>query len=255
MQQRRHTLENKDFFIKNDGLNIHVKLDFPKQEKEKYPLVILIHGFTGHMEEQHIIAVANAITEVGYAVLRADMYGHGQSDGEFCDHTLYKWITCALAVIDHAKTLDFVSDLYLCGHSQGGLLTTLLGALERDLFKAILPLSPAYSIPEGTRKGELLGYHFDPQHIPDSIQMRDGRTLKGNYARVAQMIDVDQAIAQYHGPVLLIHGSADETIPVDVSYQAAQKYENAILVIIPDDSHCYDKHLDLVTDAIQKFLA
>lgn len=248
-------MKNKEFFIKYDGLNVHVKLDFPEQEQEKYPLVILIHGFTGHMEEPHILAIASAMNEIGYAVLRADMYGHGQSDGAFCDHTLYKWIDCSLAVIDYAKTLDFVSDFYLCGHSQGGLLTTLLGALEKDLFQAIIPLSPAYSIPEGARKGDLLGYHFDPQHIPDSVRMNDGRILKGNYARVAQMIDVDKAIEQYHGPVLLVHGSADATVPVDCSCQAAQKYENATLVLIPDDTHCYDRHLDLVTDAIQKFLS
>lgn len=246
-------MKAREFYINDDGIRLHAKLDFPKEEKEKYPLVIIIHGFTGHMEERHLVETAKAINEIGYATLRAEMYGHGKSDGKFCDHTLFKWINNALAVIDYAKSLDFVSDLYLCGHSQGGLLTMLVGAMERDLFKAIIPMSPAISIPEGARSGALLGGPFDPEKIPDELSMGD-RTLKGNYIRVAQTIDVEKAIDRYDGPVLIIHGDADEAIPVSYAYDAAKRYKNAKLVIIPGDTHCYDHHLEMVTEALKDFL-
>lgn len=246
-------MKAREFYINDDGIRLHAKLDFPKEEKEKYPLVIIIHGFTGHMEERHLVETAKAINEVGYATLRAEMYGHGKSDGKFCDHTLFKWINNALAVIDYAKSLDFVSDLYLCGHSQGGLLTMLVGAMERDLFKAIIPMSPAISIPEGARSGALLGGPFDPEKIPDELSMGD-RTLKGNYIRVAQTIDVEKAIDRYDGPVLIIHGDEDEAIPVSYAYDAAKRYKNAKLVIIPGDTHCYDHHLEMVTEALKDFL-
>lgn len=246
-------MKASEFYINDDGIRLHAKLDFPKEEKEKYPLVIIIHGFTGHMEERHLVETAKAINEVGYATLRAEMYGHGKSDGKFCDHTLFKWINNALAVIDYAKSLDFVSDLYLCGHSQGGLLTMLVGAMERDLFKAIIPMSPAISIPEGARSGALLGGPFDPEKIPDELSMGD-RTLKGNYIRVAQTIDVEKAIDRYDGPVLIIYGDEDEAIPVSYAYDAAKRYKNAKLVIIPGDTHCYDHHLEMVTEALKDFL-
>lgn len=246
-------MKASEFYINDDGIRLHAKLDFPKEEKEKYPLVIIIHGFTGHMEERHLVETAKAINEVGYATLRAEMYGHGKSDGKFCDHTLFKWINNALAVIDYAKSLDFVSDLYLCGHSQGGLLTMLVGAMERDLFKAIIPMSPAISIPEGARSGALLGGPFDPEKIPDELSMGD-RSLKGNYIRVAQTIDVEKAIDRYDGPVLIIHGDEDEAIPVSYAYDAAKRYKNAKLVIIPGDTHCYDHHLEMVTEALKDFL-
>lgn len=246
-------MKASEFYINDDGIRLHAKLDFPREEKEKYPLVIIIHGFTGHMEERHLVETAKAINEVGYATLRAEMYGHGKSDGKFCDHTLFKWINNALAVIDYAKSLDFVSDLYLCGHSQGGLLTMLVGAMERDLFKAIIPMSPAISIPEGARSGALLGGPFDPEKIPDELSMGD-RSLKGNYIRVAQTIDVEKAIDRYDGPVLIIHGDEDEAIPVSYAYDAAKRYKNAKLVIIPGDTHCYDHHLEMVTEALKDFL-
>lgn len=247
-------MENQEFYINDDGIKLHAKLDFPAEEKEKYPLVIVIHGFTGNMEEKHLVEVVKTMNETGFATLRVDMYGHGKSDGEFREHTLYKWVNNALAVVDYAKSLDYVSDLYLCGHSQGGMLTILVGAMEQDLFKAIIPLSPAILIPEYARRGELMGKTFDPENIPDEIDMGEGRTLSGNYFRVAQTIDVWKAVSQYKGHVLLIHGDADESVPVGYSWEAAQRYHDVKLVVIPGDTHCFEKHLDMVTAAVKEFM-
>ena len=38
-------------YITEDGMRLNIKIDKP--ECEKCPLVIVIHGFTGHMEEDH----------------------------------------------------------------------------------------------------------------------------------------------------------------------------------------------------------
>ena len=84
-------MSEKEFYIDCDGIKLHAKLERPNDEA-KGPLCILVHGFTGHMEEDHIVGAKNAITECGVSVLRVEMYGHGKSDGEFKDHTLYKWV-------------------------------------------------------------------------------------------------------------------------------------------------------------------
>lgn len=222
--------------------------------EERMPLMILVHGFTGDMEERHILAVQRTANEEGFAVLRAEMYGHGKSGGAFGNHTLMKWISNILSVIDYARKLDFVSDLYLCGHSQGGLLTMLAGAMERDRLKAILPLSPASMIPEIARQGELLGVRFDPEHIPPELDAGKSLTIGENYIRVAQLIDVDLAIARYDGPVLIVHGTGDESVPYYYSQEVAAKYADARLVPIPGDTHCYDLHLEQVTEAVRAFL-
>ena len=241
-------------YIWDDGIRLNAYLDMPAGNPASCPLVIVIHGFTGHSEERHIVAAARTFNELGYATLRVDMYGHGKSQGEFRNHTLYKWMTEAMAVIDYARGLDFVTDLYLCGHSQGGLTVMLAAGLKSDVIKGIIPLSPATMIPELARKGELLGLHFDPDHIPDELEAWDGRKLGGNYARVAQTVHVEEAIARYHSPVLLVHGDADEAVPVEESIRAAKLYENAKLVVIPGDSHCYDHHLDQVLEAIREWM-
>ena len=241
----------KEFFIDSDGTRLHAKLDRP-EGAEKGPLCILIHGFTGHMEEDHIKAAQKAMNGAGVSVLRVEMYGHGGSDGEFKDHTLYKWVTNALAAVKYARSLDFVTDLYLSGHSQGGLLTMLVGGRCPDDFKALLPLSPAWMIPEIAREGNVLGTSFDPKHIPDMITSGSWE-LSGDYIRVAQTIHVEDEIERFEGPVLIIHGDADETVPFSYAEKAAKLYKNAELVPIHGDDHCFTKHLNEMADAVRAF--
>ncbi len=241
----------KEFYIDCDRIRLHAKLDMP-EGAEKCPLCILIHGFTGHMEEAHLITAQKAMNEAGVAVLRAEMYGHGGSDGEFRKHTLYKWVTNALAVVAYARKLDFVTDLYLCGHSQGGLLTMLIGGMCRDELKGILPLSPAWMIPDYARKGNLLGVDFDPLHLPDKLPVWD-TALDADYIRVAQTIHVEDEIDRYDGPVLLIHGGIDDVVPMAYVEKAAKLYKNAKLVVIPGAHHCYDGHLEELADTIRAF--
>ena len=243
----------EEFFIDCDGIPLHAKLDKPFSEG-KGPLCILIHGFTGHMEEPHIIAAQKAMNDAGVAVLRVEMYGHGKSGGEFRNHTIYKWVTNALAVVHYAKSLDFVTDLYLSGHSQGGFLTMLVAGMCADDFKAILPISPALCIPDDARKGSMLGSAFDPRHIPEKISS-DWWELSGDYARVAQTIHVEDEIARYEGPVCIIHGNADEAVPYEYSVKAQKLYKNARLVTIEGDDHCFTKHMDQMAAAVREFFA
>lgn len=241
----------KEFYIDCDGTKLHAKLDMP-EGADKCPLCILIHGFTGHMEEDHITAAQKAMNAEGIAVLRAEMYGHGKSGGEFRYHTLYKWVTNALAVVRYAKTLDFVTDLYLSGHSQGGLLTMLVGSMCQDDFKAILPLSPAWMIPESTRNGMILGCNFDPKHIPEAVKT-EWYELDGDYIRVAQTIHVEDSISAYSGRVFIVHGDKDDTVPFSFGEKAAQLYSNAELVPVHGADHCFVGHLEELSEAIRGF--
>ena len=256
-------MKNREFYIEHDSIPLHAKLDFPQtgsfcasgeERGERCPLVILLHGYTGHMEERHILGASDALTQIGCAVLRVELYGHGKSGGSFREHTLLKWMSEAMAVIDYARGLEFVTDLYLAGHSQGGLLAILAGAMKRDALRAVIALSPATMIPDGARSGSVLDMTFDPEHVPDVLHTSDGRVLSGNYVRAAQMVHVEPAIRAYRKKVLLVHGDADDTVPASCAVDAAAMYEDAQLEIIHGDTHCYDHHLDQVQDAIVRFM-
>lgn len=246
----------KEFYIDDDGIKLHAKLDMPEgyTDGEKCPLAIVIHGLTGHMEERHIEAVAKTFTELGIAALRVEMYGHGKSSGNFKDHNLFKWLNNAMTVVNYVKTLDFVTDVYVAGHSQGGLTSLLLAGMHPELFRAALLLSPAIMIQEGAKSGHMFNTVFDPCDIPDEVYVSDTEKVKGDYVRAAQLLDVDGAVTRYKKPVLIVHGDEDEAIPCSYARELAPKYKDSKLVIVRGEDHCYDFHLDQVLDAIKLFM-
>ena len=239
-------MTREEFYLTDDGIRLHAKLDRP-EGLEKTPLCIIVHGLTGYMEEEHIVAISAAMNDLGIATLRVELYGHGQSDGAFEDHDLAKWLHNLDTVTDYAKSLDFVTDLYLCGHSQGGLAVVIQAGRRPEEYKAILPLAPALMIPR-------LAKQFPEDEIPDCFYFHEQRIAQG-YILANRALDVDAAIRNYHGPVLLVQGIADTTLVPQDMVDAAKVYENATLVTIDGDTHCFDYHLDKVVEAVKEFMA
>ena len=54
--------------------------------------------------------------------------------------------------------------------------------------------------------------------------------------------------------MLVVHGPGDETVPVEYAVRAAERYRRGELVLIHGDTHCYDFHLEQVTDAVRTWL-
>ena len=234
-------IQRKEFYISCDGIRLHCKLDRPVPEPScashsgKIPMVLVIPGLTGHMEEPHIVAIAEALPRNGYASLRVELYGHGKSGGDFHDHTLLHWALELMEVIDYARKLDYVSELYLCGHSQGGTAAVLGAGLKPDALR-----------------GEIF---FDPERIPDETLVFDEQTISGNYYRVNRLLPFDDAIRLYgNRPVLVVHSVTDELVPFRYGTETAAAYQNAELVAIEEDDHCFETHIDLVTEAMIRFL-
>lgn len=240
-----------ELYIDCDGSRVHAKLDLPK-EKEKMPVLIIFPGVTGHIEERHIIAAAETAVECGYAALRTELYGHGLSDGEFRKHTVLIWLNQAMRVIDYALGLPFCSEVWVSGHSQGGLTAFLAAGMMADRVAGAIPLSPAVNIRDGAVRGSLFGIRFDPEHVPETFPCGPG--IDGNYLRAAKLLPVEAAAAQLKKPVLIIHGTADETVPYEDALRLKERLVNAELIPIEGDDHCYDLHLDLVQSALKAFL-
>ena len=239
--------------ITDDGIRLSAVLERP--HAGRCPLAIVLHGFGSTKDKPHTVAVCRTLREEGFATLRSDLYGHGESGGEFRNHTLYKWISNTLAMIDYARSLDFVTEIYLSGHSQGGLAAALAGGMAPDLVKGLILRAPAFMIPRCAREGSMLGFTFDPMHIPDEIEVTDGLALDGNYLRVAQTIRAEDAVSRFPGPVLLIHGEADDVVPPEDSREAARRYRNCRLVLIPGETHHFDRSPEQTEAAIRAWLS
>ena len=158
-------------------------------------------------------------------------------------------------LIDYARNLDYVSELYLCGHSQGGAAAVLGAGLKPDALKGLILLAPAMLIKDVSMTGGFPVRFFDPDHIPDETLIFEEEPISGNYYRVCRMLPFDDAIALYGGkPVLVVHSRTDELVPFRYGEQTAAAYQNAELVTIEEDDHCFETHIDRVTDAMIRFL-
>ncbi len=247
-------MRSDDFTLTAGDVSLHARLGFPASGQEKCPLVIIVHGYTGHMEEPHIAGIAEAVQQHGFASLRVEMYGHGQSEGSFRSHHMLKWLSELLDVIDYAAKLEFVTNLYLCGHSQGGLAVILAAAMKADVLKGLLPISPATSIRQDALAGNTFGVTYDPDHVPEELVFPDGVVLGGNHIRVSQLLPIEAAIQKYRGPVLIVHGDCDETVPYACAVEAQREYADCTLVTVRDANHCFEGHLQELFDAITSFL-
>ena len=238
--------------IRDDGIRLSAVLEEP-EGAENCPLVIVLHGFTSAKDRPHTLLAAEAMRDAGCATLRFDLYGHGESDGEFRKHTLFKWINNTLTVIDFARERGY-QDLYLSGHSQGGLVAALAGGMEADRIRGLILRAPAFMIPQGARDGELLGYAFDPEHIPDTVPVIKGLDLDGNYIRVAQTIYAEEAADRFRGPVLILHGDEDDTVPWEESQRMAQRYRDCELNVMHGETHHFDRHPEEMQRIIREWM-
>ena len=238
--------------ISDDGIELSAVLEKPENARGG-SLAIQLHGFTSAKDRPHNLLSAAAIREAGIATLRFDLYGHGESGGAFRKHTLYKWISNTLAVIDYARGLGY-TDLYLSGHSQGGLVAALAAGMEADRIRGLILRAPAFLIPRGAREGNILGRAFDPDHIPDVVPVIKGLELDGNYIRVAQTVYAETAADRYRGPVLILHGDEDDTVPAADSREMAERYSRCELVIIPGETHHFDRHPERMREAIRGWI-
>ena len=237
----------------DDGIELCAVLERP--QAERCPLVIVLHGFTSTKDKPHTLAACRAMRAAGFATLRFDLYGHGESGGEFRQHTLHKWISNTLAVLHAARRLDFVTEIWLSGHSQGGLTAALAGGMAPDLVRGLILRAPAFMIPRCAREGSLLGFAFDPLHVPEEIGVLKGLTLGGDYIRVAQTIHAEDAIRRFPGPVLLLHGDADDVVPPEDSREAAHMYHRCRLEMIAGETHHFDRHPEQMEALIREWLA
>ena len=202
----------KHIALRRAGLTLRGVLE--KQGDGPAPLVIMLHGFGGRMDAfpgGWMQEWNDALITAGFATLRFDFSGHGDSDGEFRDMTLFSEIEDAAAFLRWVMTLPDVTDIHLLGHSQGGVVAGMLAGYYHDKIGKLVMLAPAASLKTDAIEGTCMGVRYDPQHIPEALQI--GRSLTGGfYFRIAQTLPIHEVTAQFAGPALAVIGGADTVV-------------------------------------------
>ncbi len=213
--------------VPTPGGDVVGTLNLPADEPG--PVVLLLHGFTGSRDELKTEFVAEGVfartaarlAEAGYASLRIDFRGSGESlaDLSFADTTFEGQTADALAAIDYLRGLERVDgdDLFLIGWSQGGLVAT--AAAGRSDVPDAVALWAAPAAPEGTY-GALLGAELvaaaaaGDAAATHSVSLPWAEVeLKGAFFDGILDFEPTAEIADYAGPLFVAQGSADTIVP------------------------------------------
>ncbi|HLH40845.1 MAG TPA: YqiA/YcfP family alpha/beta fold hydrolase [Bryobacteraceae bacterium] len=203
--------------------------------------VVYLHGFASSPASTKAQYFQRRFAEHGIRcdVLRLDC-------GDFRSLT----ITGQLQVIDQAVRGEAVT---LLGSSLGGYLAALYAVRHKNVQRMVL-LAPALQFPtrwrnrfsaaefdEWRKTGARLFYHYGD---------KADRPLGFQFVEDALQYENEPDFEQ---PALILHGSRDDVVPVEVSEQFAAAHPNVELKIVPSGHEMTDV-LDLLWSEAARFL-
>lgn len=205
------TAYRRHIALRRGGLTLRGCLE--KKVAGPCPLVLMLHGFGGRMDvgSGWFQAWSDLLTEAGFATLRFDFHGHGQSEGRFRDMTPYNEIEDAAVFLQYALKLPDITDIYVLGHSQGGVIAGMLAGYYHDVVKKMVLLAPAASLKTDAQQGTCMGVTYDPQRIPEAVQIGP-HEVGGLFYRMAQTLPIYEVTGQFRGPAMAVFGGRDSVI-------------------------------------------
>jgi len=173
--------------------------------------VITCHGLYSSKDSEKYVGIARRFCGEGLAVLRFDFRGCGESGGRFEDTSL----TGRMEDLEGA--LDFVQEqgyegVGVLGSSLGGTVAVLTAATDRRV-KALVTWAT-------------------PCHLDELFR---GEVIKG-LEKLRQDVgkyDMVKAVKEVYCPVLIVHGSLDEQVPLshaEVLYDNANEPKNIQII-------------------------
>jgi len=127
-------------FKNSRGNSLDARLDLPADiDTGSTPYIIFCHCFTCTKETITTFRLSRLLAENGYAVLRFDFTGLGNSEGEFSETTFSSTqddLNCAINFL----TEHYQAPEYLMGHSLGGT-TALSVAQDFDFVKGVVTVA------------------------------------------------------------------------------------------------------------------
>lgn len=193
------------------------------------PAVLVMHGWGANATMMW--PVVPPLHAAGFAVLLLDARCHGHSDDEsFTSMPRFaEDIAAGLAWLKRQPGI--ASDrLALLGHSVGAAASLLHASRQRDV-RAVVSLS-AFAHPREVMRG-LLSEKRIPYPVVGWYVMRQVQRVIGtDFDAIAPV----HTIAAVACPVLVVHGQADEVVPVDDAARIAARSPRARLLLV-DGGH------------------
>ncbi len=246
----------REVYIRSkDDLKLHAAF-LPNGDKKK--VVIAFHGYTSQCMSDYI-ALSDYYLKNGYSMLLPDARAHGESEGEYV----------GFGCLDRWDALEWIKwvlrecgedvKILLHGTSMGGATVLMASALKLPHQVKGVVSDCAFTSPKEVFTHVLHNmYHlpaFPVIQITDCVNRR-----KAGYSM--DECNAAKEIRKTRIPVLMIHGEADNFVPVSMCHEI---YKNCIapkkLLIVEGASHAesyykdmqaYEEALDVFTKGVMR---
>ena len=160
------------------------------------------------------------------------------------------------AVLKRIKRLNGIdhSRVYLMGHSQGAVVASIVGCHNPDKVRGMILLAPSYNAGDLAMKiyPRLRNFRDSTWYVNMYVGPAYFKALK-NFKPYDRM-------ENFTGPVLLVHGTEDEFVPVAYSDKAAKIFPNVQYERLEGVGHAFTGNaekpmVDLVTAYLKEQLA
>ena len=248
--ERERKMEIMTF--ERDGKKIYDELYLPAGEGP-FPTVIMAHGFGGQCAQNR--PYAETFAQNGIAAYIFDFIGGGndiQSDGETAEMSVLTEAADMAVVLDGLAAMGEIDsrNIFLAGQSQGGFVASYVAGTQPEKARGLVAIFPAYVLQDDARK------RMEGRTLPETENFM-GLLLGRVYAEDALSFDIYEVIKDYPGPALLIHGTADQLVPIEYSRRAVEVFPSAELVEIEGAGHGFsgadeERAIQLSLDFVKK---
>lgn len=206
----------KQILIPVGDHSIYGVLHLPQHlSNEKLPTIVICHGFISNKVGQHRIFVKTAreFCKAGFAVIRFDYIGCGESTGEHENITLVNQIEETITVLDFLASYPHIDsdNFILLGHSFGGCVAANVAGVDKRVRSLIL-WSPVANPLEDIVG--IVGKQIYQQGLAGQAVHYQGFKLGKNFFLSLSQMPPLQTITEFSGNVLIMHGSDDVETPL-----------------------------------------
>lgn len=233
-----NNIDQKLFFQNTKGIRLCGLLENSTNDITK-PIIILVHGFSSNKNTPNFVKLKDILDKKGIATFRFDIFGHGESEGKFEDITITEAVEDILQGIMFLRSKGY-SKIGLLGSSFGGISSIMAASKTKDLFMLALkyPVSDYWEVEKNRFSQKDLDV-WKKKGYRDYED--DGKVLKLGYGFIDDFKNNDacKAAEKITIPTQIVHGDADETVPVSQSIIASKIIPNCKLVLVKGANHRY----------------
>lgn len=176
---------------------------------------ILCHGMESDKNSEKLIFLGRHLAQRGILTLRFDFSYVGESSGKFADITYSGEVEDLRAAYELMRNRHS-GKIAIFGSSMGGTVALMFAAAERQVAALATLAAPLH--PENFPKRVLSPAGLE-RWRKRGFTRYNGQRLNVNMLEDLESIDVPGAARSIQCPVLILHGDADEVVPVAEAHE------------------------------------